>query len=253
MAFKREKPNQRNVGIWAGGRKIKTYYELTKGTYGEEEKARLKAGIKHIQNLTNKRIRKLVKFEKETGYTSPALAYLREKGLEGGISVRGSLDDLRKQYKNVLDFLRKDTSTIGGTKAHIKSMSDLLKKEGWKPKKQTGGEETKSPFPDEEGQYITEVDLSSGTLEQEQEEQEVFEDRELTPEEYDKMKELEKYFFKETSKNAIYKASNGSVPREKLRKIVNQEVVKLLSKGNLDSVLKRAKDRIDQIDEKGEF
>lgn len=231
MAYKREKPNARNIGIWAGGSKIKTYYELTKGTYGEEERKRLQKGIKQIQNLTNKRIKKLLKFEKETGYTSPALKKLRETGLEGGLSVRGSLDQLRKQYKNALNFLRDATSTIPGAKEHVKKLSDLLQKQGWVPYQENENGQQKIYTPDE-------IENAK---------------RDLNSEEYEIVKELQEMFFKEMNKNIIYKASGGTVERETLRQIINEEISNLLSNGDIESVVERARERLDIIDENGSF
>lgn len=153
-----------HIGVKAKGKYVKNLYEVTKGKEGA---ARLKAindESRRIQNLVNKRIAKLKKFEEETGITSPALRQLRESGY--GLGATSSwkeehLQQAEENYKAVLDFLKDKTSTITGLKENIKDLEKELHDNGW-----TG--------------------------------------EHMTPDQYDMFKALAEKFYSESSKNKWY-------------------------------------------------
>ena len=122
--------------VKAKGTKIKTLYGLTAGKEGDAELQALKAGTRQVQNLVNKRIKKLKQYEKETGITSPALAAMREKGFGDGVHLKGyDVQDLREQYKAATDFVRSDTSTIPGIKSDAQGILEDLQAVGYRGKK----------------------------------------------------------------------------------------------------------------------
>lgn len=123
--------------IKARGHYIKSLYDLTRGKEGEAEYQALKKGIKQVQNLVNKRIKKLKAFESETGITSPALQQLRETGRGAGISAKGDIDTMRETYKAAYDFVKQDTSTIPGIKENVDEILSDLHKVGYRGKKLT--------------------------------------------------------------------------------------------------------------------
>ena len=194
---------------------VKTLYAVTEGKEGAEEHAALKAGLKQIQNLANKRINKLVKLEEETGVTSPALKKLRETGYAKGVSVKGygtDTDTLRDQYKAMLEFLKDKTSTREGVTRNMLEIEKELKEAGWRP----GGKDTD--------------DLTVH----------------LTAEQYEKFKRLSEYFYSEQNKYKFY-MNSGSHDQEELRDAINKEITRLMDQGDLDTVMMMAEERMDEI------
>lgn len=129
------KQSRHNIGIVARGTKVKTYYDLIAhdGRVTEEEEIkRLKKGIKQIQNIVHKRIKRLTAYEQKTSITSPALKELRGTGFGLGVSTRGDVEMLRESYKAGVRFLSNETSTIKGQEEHKKRISDALREAGWK-------------------------------------------------------------------------------------------------------------------------
>ena len=212
---KKPSHSNRNIGVKASGKMVKTLYAVTEGKEGAEEHAALKAGLKQIQNLANKRINKLVKLEEETGVTSPALKKLRETGYAKGVSVKGygtDTDTLRDQYKAMLEFLKDKTSTREGVIRNMLDIEKELKEAGWRP----GGKDTD--------------DLTVH----------------LTAEQYDKFKRLSEYFYSEQNKYKFY-MNSGSHDQEELRDAINKEITRLMDQGDLDTVMMMAEERMDEI------
>lgn len=206
---------------------VKTLYAVTKGKEGAEEHAALKAGLKQIQNLTNKRINKLLKLEEETGVTSPALKKLRETGYAKGVSVKGygtDTDTLRDQYKAMLEFLKDKTSTREGVTRNMIEIEQELRDAGWRPK----GE--KEPVVrDDEGHVIW--DRLNPTLSADQ---------------YDKFKALAEKFYDEQSKYKFYLLA-GNHDQDEMKDMINKEIIDLMDKGDLDTVLQMAEDRLNRL------
>ena len=214
---KKPSHSNRNIGIKAKGKMVKTMYALTEGKEGTEELAAIKAGLRQIQNLTNKRIDKLVKLEKETGVTSPALKKLRETGYGKGVSVRGygtDTDTLRDEYKAMLEFLKDKTSTREGTVRNMLEIEKDLRDAGWKP----------------EGKEVADGDLTVH----------------LTAEQYEKFKKLSEFFYSEQNKYKFYMQS-GSHDQDELRDAINNEIIRLMDQGDLDTVMDMAEDRMEEI------
>lgn len=211
--------SNRNIGIKAQGHYIKTLYGVTEGKTGEKEYEALKHGLKQMQNLVNKRIDKLLKLEKETGMTSPALQDLRETGYGKGVSLRGygtDTDSLRDQYKAMIEFLKDKTSTREGV---IRNMLDIeadLRKVGWRPEGEKEG-----------------ADYDNLTVH-------------LSGDEYEKFKALAKKFYDEQTKWQFYQIT-GTHDQDALREAANKEIMELLDKGDLKTVLDMADDRMNEM------
>lgn len=202
-----------DYSIWAKGRKVKTYYGLTKdATTNEEEAAALRRGISDISNLVYKRVKRLEEFEQETGITSPALQKFRETGYSKDYTKRGDLDKLREKYKAMTSFISNESSKVKGTKEGVKKIEEALREIGWEPEEGT-----------------------------------------MTGDEYTKFKALEKVFYSEQYKTAYYNASGGYLTQEELRQVANAEIARLLNAGDLETVLEMAKDRLDEINETGDL
>lgn len=132
------KHSRHNIGLEARGKKVKTYYDLIAhhGRVSEtEEVERLKKGIRQIQNIVQKRIKRLEAYEKKTGIKSGALEALRETGFGKGVSTRGDIDTLRESYQAGVQFLKSKQSTIKGIEESKKSIEASLREVGWKSKK----------------------------------------------------------------------------------------------------------------------
>ena len=212
------KHSNRNIGVKAKGRYVKTLYELTRGKEGEAEREALKGGLRQIQNLANKRIEKLVALEKETGVTAPALHELRQTGFAHGVSLKGygtDSDQYREQYKAFLDFLKDKTSTREGVTRNMLDIQKELIEAGWKP----NGE-----------------DVPSDTLQVH-----------MTAEQYEKFKALATEFYDEQNKYRFYLQSDANHNQDNLRETINKEIVALLDEGDLDTVLQMAKNRMEEI------
>lgn len=214
------KHSKHNIGVKAGGKLIKTLYDLTAGAAGPvDEYNKLRGGLNQIRKLANQRIDTLVRMEAKTGYTSPALRALREAGYGGGISIRGAdktgagLQSLREQYKAMTNFIRHAQSTEKGVREHRQNVEQGLYNAGYRGPR--GGH----------------LKLSAEQLKL-----------------YDQLAEK---FFKEESKNVYYRANAGGMDRETLIDTVNKEISKILSSGDLDSALEMADARIKEINEKG--
>jgi hypothetical protein len=120
--------------VVARGTFVKNLYEITKGKEGAGRLKAINDEMRRIQNLVNKRIAKLEKLEKETGFQSPALKKLRESGYGHGATSAWKeehLQEAEENYKAVLDFLKDKTSTVSGTKKNIKEIEEELHDAGW--------------------------------------------------------------------------------------------------------------------------
>lgn len=224
---KKPSHSNRNIGIQAAGKMIKTLYGLTEGKEGAEEHAALKAGLKQIQNLTNKRINKLVQLEAETGLTSPALKKLRETGYAQGVSVKRfgtDTDTLREQYKAMLDFLKDKTSTKEGVTRNMIEIEQDLRDAGWRPEGEEG-----PVVHDEEGHVIWDR-LNPN----------------LSADQYEKFKALANVFYDEQAKYKFY-LMLGTHDQETIQNQIGQEIVELMDKGDLDTVLFMAEQRLNEI------
>lgn len=212
---KKPSHSNRNIGVKASGKMVKTLYALTEGKEGAEEHAALKAGLKQIQNLVNKRINKLVQLEAETGVTSPALKKLRETGYAKGVSVKGygtDTDTLRDHYKAMLEFLKDKTSTREGVTRNMLEIEKELKEAGWRP---------------------VGKDTDNLTVH-------------LTAEQYEKFKRLSEYFYSEQNKYKFYMNSDNH-DQEELRDAINKEITRLMDQGDLDTVMMMAEERMEEI------
>lgn len=221
------KHSNRNIGVKAKGRYIKTLYELTRGKEGEAEREALKGGLRQIQNLANKRIEKLVALEKETGVTAPALHKLRQTGFAHGVSLKGygtDSDQYREQYKAFLDFLKDSTSTREGVTRNIIEIEQAIRDAGWRPEGEEGPIER-----DKEGHVIW--DRLHPTLSADQ---------------YEKFKALAEKFYDEHSKYKFYLMLDTK-SQDSLQSQIGQEIIALLDQGDLDTVLQMAEQRLQQI------
>lgn len=224
---KKPSHSNRNIGVKASGKMVKTLYAITEGKEGEAEHAALKQGLKQIQNLANKRINKLLKLEEETGATSPALKKLRETGYAKGVSVKGygtDTDTLRDQYKAMLEFLKDKTSTREGVTRNMIEIEQDLRDAGWRPEGEEGPVKR-----DKEGHVIW--DRLNPTLSADQ---------------YEKFKALAEKFYDEQSKYKFYLQA-GNHDQDEMRARINKEIVDIMDQGDLDTVLQMAKDRLQVI------
>ncbi len=170
----KRKGSTHHIGVVARSKYVKTLYEVTKGKEGAKRVKAINDESRRIQNLVNKRIAKLKKFEEETGYTSPALRKLRESGYELGATSSWHeeyLQQAEENYKAVLDFLKDPTSTISGTKKNVKEILKDLQKSGY-----------------------------SGD--------------EISPDQYDTFKALAEKFYSESSKNKFYSLNRNKDQRQ---------------------------------------
>lgn len=203
----KRKGSTHHIGVVARGKYVKTLYEVTKGKEGAARVKAINDESRRIQNLVNKRIAKLKKFEEETGYTSPALKNLRESGY--GLGATSSwkeehLQQAEENYKAVLDFLKDKTSTITGLKENIQELSDELRKNGWESEEN------------------------------------------LTPIQYDMFKALAEKFYEEQPKYKWYIIA-GNKDQSQLQAHVNEEIIKLLGMDDIDAALKMADARLDEM------